>query len=72
VTGTALAGALIGTVLARWLGEHHAKYLAEQLDHGGLLLWVRTHDKEQEETAMRILLAHAGADVHLHQLPAQA
>lgn len=72
VTGTAIAGALIGTVLARWLGEQHAEYLAEQLDHGGLLLWVRTHDKEQEETAMRILLAHAGTDVHLHQLPAQA
>lgn len=71
VTGTAIAGALIGTVLARWLGEHHAEVLGEQLEHGGLLLWVRTHDKEQEETAMRILLAHAGKDVHLHQLPAE-
>ena len=71
VTGTAIAGALIGTVLARWLGEHHAKLLGEQLERGGLLLWVRTHDKKQEETAMRILLEHAGADVHLHQLPAE-
>lgn len=71
VTGTAIAGALIGTVLARWLGQHHAQYLSEQLDHGGLLLWVRTHDKEQEDTALRILLDHAGSDVHLHQLPAE-
>jgi hypothetical protein len=72
ITGTAIAGALIGTVLARWLDESHAKYLSDQLEHGGLLLWVRTHDKEQEETAMRILLEHAGADVHLHKLPAEA
>jgi len=71
VTGTAIAGALIGTVLARWLGEHHAEFLGEQLEHGGLLLWVRTHDKDQEETALRILLARAGKDVHLHQLPAE-
>ena len=71
ITGTAIGGALIGTVLARWLGEHHAEHLSEQLEHGGLLLWVRTHDKEQEDTALRILLDHSGADVHLHQLPAE-
>jgi hypothetical protein len=71
VTGTAIGGALLGTVLARWLGEHHAEHLSEQLEHGGLLLWVRTHDKEQEEAALRILTEHSGADVHLHQLPAE-
>ncbi len=71
ITGTAIGGALIGTVLARWLGEHQAAYLSEQLDHGGLLLWVRTHGKEQEDAALRILLDHSGADVHLHQLPAE-
>jgi hypothetical protein len=42
-----------------------------QLVHGGFLLWVGTHDKEQEDTALRILLDHSGADVHLHQLPAE-
>ena len=42
VTGTAIAGALIGTVLTRWLDKHHAEHLQEQLDRGGLLLWVRT------------------------------
>jgi hypothetical protein len=71
ITGTAIGGALIGTVLARWLGEHHAKNLSEQLEHGGLLLWVRTRNKEQEDAALRILLDHSGADVHLHQLPAE-
>ena len=71
ITGTAIGGALLGTVLARWLGEHHAEHLSEQLEHGGLLLWVRTHDKEQEEAALRILRDHSGADVHLHRLPAE-
>jgi hypothetical protein len=37
----------------------------------GLVWWVPTHNKEQEEAAMRILLDHSGADVHLHQLPAE-
>jgi outer membrane lipoprotein SlyB len=69
ITGTAIAGALIGTVLARWLGQHHAEYLENQLEHGGLLLWVRTHDPKQEELALKILLEHSGDDVHLHQLP---
>lgn len=71
ITGTAIGGALLGTVLARWLGEQHAEHLSEQLEHGGLLLWVRTRDKQQEETALRILRDHAGSDVHLHQLPAE-
>jgi hypothetical protein len=71
VTGTAIAGALIGTVLARWLDEHHVEYLTEQLEHGGLLLWVRTRNKEQEDKALAILREHSGADVHLHRLPAE-
>jgi hypothetical protein len=35
------AGGVIGTVLARLLGDWHAHRIAEQLDHGGMLLWVR-------------------------------
>ena len=26
-------GALIGTILAKWIGDHHANYLQEQVDH---------------------------------------
>lgn len=32
---------LIGPVLAIWLDDRQAQYLREQLDYGGLLLWVR-------------------------------
>jgi hypothetical protein len=62
-------GASIGSVLARLVGDHHARYLQEQLDHGGLLLWVATSDEEHEKRAMQILKKHSGLDVHLHAVP---
>ena len=70
VTGTAIAGALIGTVLARWLDKHQAEHLQEQLDRGGLLLWVRTPDAAAERRALEILNRHSAHDVHIHELPA--
>lgn len=66
------AGGLVGTVLATWVGEHHAQYLQQQLDHGGLLLWVRTWDGEREKRASEILSRRSGRDVHIHTLPAGA
>jgi hypothetical protein len=72
VTGTAIAGALIGTVLAHWLDKSQAEWLQEQLDHGGLLLWVRTPDAEAEQKAMAVLRRHSAHDVHIHRLPAKS
>jgi hypothetical protein len=75
IAGTALAGGaggLIGAVFARLLGDHHANYLNEQLDRGGLLLWVRTWDTDDERRAAEILAKHSGRDVHVHTLPASA
>jgi hypothetical protein len=72
IAAAALAGGfggLLGTILAEWIGEHHAQYLQEQLDHGGLLLWVRTWDSEREKRASEILSRHSGQDVHVHTLP---
>jgi hypothetical protein len=66
------AGGLIGSVLAKWLGNQHAHYLQEQLDHGGLLLWVRTWDADDEKRATEILAKHSGRDVHVHALPVSA
>jgi len=62
------AGGLIGSLLAQLVGDHHARYLTAQLDRGGLLLWVRTRDKEHESRATSILTAHSAHDVHLHAL----
>jgi hypothetical protein len=62
------AGGLIGSLLARRVGNHHGRYLEEQIEHGGLLLWVHTRDEEKEEKAVAILRAHCGDDVHVHRL----
>jgi hypothetical protein len=63
------AGGLIGVALSKLIEDHHARYLQEQLDRGGLLLWVRTPDAEHENRALDILKRHSADDVHVHELP---
>jgi hypothetical protein len=63
-------GGLIGATLAKLVGDHHAQYLKDQLDRGGLLLWVNLRDRAHEDRATEILRRHAGRDVHVHDLPA--
>lgn len=63
-------GAAIGGALARLVGREHAWHMQQHLDHGGLLLWVRTNGAEQERAALQTLRRHGGEDVHLHELPA--
>jgi VIT1/CCC1 family predicted Fe2+/Mn2+ transporter len=58
--------AVIGTLLARRVGKHHKDYYARQIEHGGILLWVRARDKEREELAVKIMQGHSGRDVHVH------
>lgn len=70
VVGTAVAGAAIGTALSHFMNRRHAEWLQEQLDRGGLLLWVRTADAERERKAIEILTRHAAHDVHIHDIPA--
>lgn len=60
------AGAAIGSVLAAMLGKHHADYLQKQMEHGGLLLWVRTRDAQHEKKAKDILSKLSAHDVHVH------
>ncbi|WP_290891856.1 hypothetical protein [Hoeflea sp.] len=62
-------GGSIGTVLAGLLGATQAERLTEQLEAGGLLLWVRTRDEIHEQRALCILAGHKAEDVHLHTLP---
>ncbi len=66
ITGAAVGGAVLSTVLARWLDKNHADHLQEQMEHGGLLLWVNTPTEEQQKAAVRILKGHAAFDVHIH------
>lgn len=61
------AGGFIGSLLARIVEQHHADYLQEQIDHGGLLLWVHARDADHEARCAAILRAHCGENVHVHQ-----
>lgn len=58
--------AVIGTLLARRAAKHHREYYQNQVEHGGLLLWVRTPDKEREDLVVKIMKEHSGRDVHVH------
>lgn len=58
--------AVIGTLLARRAGRHHKDYYDNQIRRGGILMWVRTRDKEHEDLAVKIMKAHSGHDVHVH------
>jgi len=62
------SGGLIGTALAALIGHDHAEYLQKQLEHGGLLLWVRTRDAAHERRATDILSKHSAHDVHVHDI----
>ncbi len=73
VAAAAIAGGLgaaVGAVLAGLVGHHHAEYLNNQLEHGGLLLWVRTCDAEHEKRAQEILEKNSAHDVHIHSVGA--
>jgi hypothetical protein len=72
IVGTALAGAALGTVLTHWMDQRHAERLQEQLDRGGILLWVRTPTEEDERRAMDVLTRYSAHDVHIHEIPASA
>jgi hypothetical protein len=66
------ASGVLGAILAKWIGDNHAHYLQAQIEHGGLLLWVRTRDAKAEERAAEILKRHSSQDVHVHTLSLQA
>lgn len=71
VIGGGVGGA-IGTVLAIAIGMDHAQHIEEQLEHGGLLLWVRVWDLDHERRAIEILARFAGRDIHVHEFPSSA
>jgi len=65
-------GGTIGAVLAKWVGLHHGLYFQQQLQQGGLLLWVRIWEGADEARAVAILRQHAGSNVHVHGAPLAA
>jgi hypothetical protein len=70
IAGLTTAGATLATVLSHFMNRSHADWLQEQLDRGGLLLWVRTPTEADERRAIEVLTRHATHDVHIHEVPA--
>lgn len=61
-------GTLIGAALRRLLRHHQAELLDEQIQRGGLLLWVNVRDRKEEKEALSLLKAHDAHHVHAHSL----
>lgn len=59
-------GAVLGTLLARRVQKHHQDYYQTQIEHGGILLWVRVVNPDRERIAVEIMKGHSGKDVHVH------
>jgi uncharacterized membrane protein YfcA len=59
-------GAVVGALLARRIGQRHRDYYANQIERGGILLWVRCATPEKERLAVEIMKGHSGQDVHVH------
>ncbi len=63
-------GQLLGALLSAYISSSHAHYIEDQLKKGGILIWVRVSNSEEEEKASEILKKHSADDVHIHELPA--
>lgn len=70
LAGVAVGGASLATLLTHWMDTRHANWLQDQLDRGGILLWVRTPDTAAERRALEILGRYSAHDIHIHGVPA--
>ena len=82
MTGTAAIAAVIGAAAVgggatravnaggRWIERGRAVFLREQVDRGGILLWVTATDPERAAAAQGILTRHGARHAHLHPDPA--
>lgn len=60
--------AAAGEALNRLLGERFATSLQEQLDHGGIALWVAIDGESEDIEVRRILSNNGAAEVVAHQI----
>lgn len=56
----------------RWLGDRREQFLDEQVERGGILLWVQLRDGSEDHKAMEVLRRHGAEDVHVHEIDVAA
>jgi hypothetical protein len=71
VIGAAAAGggaAAAINLLGRQVGKSREEFLREQVQNGGILLWVATRQADDEGRACAILRRHGASNVHVHEM----
>ncbi len=63
-----IAGTAVGAYLAKKLGDRYYGFFEEQVERGGILLWVTTPTKDHESTAQKIFKDHNASNVHIHNI----
>lgn len=62
------AGAALGTLLADRFGTQRADSMNEQIENGGMLLWVQVPDEAAEAKALAILQRRSDINVYVHDI----
>ncbi|MFA5592259.1 MAG: hypothetical protein WC989_02980 [Micavibrio sp.] len=60
----AVGGGAAGVIVSGVLGGRYTRHIEEQIEEGGLPLWVSTGDMYQEEIAKHILVVNNAYNVH--------
>jgi hypothetical protein len=56
----------LGAVLASILQNETADKISGEVERGGLILWVRAHQGDDDDLAIQIMRDHGAYDVHTH------
>jgi hypothetical protein len=65
---TGAVGAGLGALLFHVVARHHAAAIREQMDHGGLILWVRVVDQTAEMRVLAVLQQYGARFLHTHMI----
>lgn len=60
--------AALGAALGQVLDKRYLKQFREQVEKGGILVWVRVEDDRQEAIAKGVLTRHGAHGVHAHTI----
>ncbi|MBP2298252.1 hypothetical protein [Azospirillum picis] len=63
-----VGGGAAGTFLSQWITDKRNEPMLQQLDKGGILLWVGVGDAAREQVALEILNRHASQPAEVHEV----
>lgn len=68
VVAGSILGALVGGAITYFINRKITRRVDDQIQEGGLLLWVKTPAPEKEKLALNILHKYGGRNVHVHDI----